>query len=478
MANRRFSIKFSGVKTDASHDGRITIDYFAVFSNAVVPFRLMESGHYYAYWPYLGKISCYEKIFPGIYQSEETKESSPMLCTFAADDSFDLSSMQGICALEEGVGNKYSIYRREYEIYERPGNKIQGYYNNVDGKFYEDLGHSSEIKGRDGWLYFDKSDNILYSYNGTNFIVTPRVREYMGDWEPVVVKSDLSHLYDFNVTSGRSYQYILYPADALYDNIDEAATSAKQVFANSISDTTGSKEPLYKVWQPSSEYEGQGEFIEGTVETANKLGEAISVSWDAWSICELEPVSSNDDIPVIKNAYKVNPDQIWAFKYSLETGSQAQNISRNETQTLGQFPKIGFGPSNYASGSVSALLGNEIVPYSKYRYLERTRSARISPLSTNEKAEMLAQWKRFVSSKNPKLLRDIKGQSWIVQIISSSSTPKNFYMNQPDTIEFQWKQVGDTKNVAIYSETGDLKAQSKAKGEDEWEPLFRNKKNI
>ena len=87
---------------------------------------------------------------------------------------------------------------------------------------------------------------------------------------------------------------------------------------------------------------------------------------------------------------------------------------------------------------------------------------------------MLEEWKKFVASKNPKLLKDIKGQSWIVQITSGSNTTKNFYLNQPDTINFQWKQVEDTKNVIIYSEIDRIYEEKEEYGSSLWEPIFKN----
>ena len=101
---------------------------------------------------------------------------------------------------------------------------------------------------------------------------------------------------------------------------------------------------------------------------------------------------------------------MWLFKYSLETGAQTQNISRSDFQTLGQFIKIGYGASNYISGEVSAYLGSEIIPYQQ-GYVERLRQSRIVPLSTNERTKMLERWRSFINSTNPKLLKDMKGQS-------------------------------------------------------------------
>ena len=118
------------------------------------------------------------------------------------------------------------------------------------------------------------------------------------------------------------------------------------------------------------------------------------------------------------------------------------------------------------------MLGSEIVLGSREKYVERLRKSRIEPLSTNEKVEMLNKWKEFVSSKNPKLLKDIKGQSWIVQIISSSNMVSNFYLNQPDTISFKWKQIEDTKNIVINSPVDSIEQEDEAEGSDIWKPVF------
>ena len=118
------------------------------------------------------------------------------------------------------------------------------------------------------------------------------------------------------------------------------------------------------------------------------------------------------------------------------------------------------------------MYGSEIIPYGYSRYIERKPEARNRPLSTNEKTALLKQWQKLVSSKNPKLLKDIKGQSWIVQIFSSSNRAKNFYYNQPDTITFQWKQIADPSNVIIYGEGG-YQDFEKNEGTFEWKSIFK-----
>lgn len=273
---------------------------------------------------------------------------------------------------------------------------------------------------------------------------------FAGPWAPVAVQFDKGYFRDYNIANNKSYQYIMYPADN---------SKTRQIFANY-------DEPCH--WDPEKQELDKYDFKDSA-----KSGRPIVTKWDEWSIVELIPEEVDVDTPTVQGKYRANLDQMWLFKYSLETGSQTQNISRNEFQTLGQFPKIGFGASNYASGEVSALLGSEIIPYSAGGYIERLKGSRVQPLSTNERIKMLQQWQALVASKNPKLLKDIKGQTWIVQIMSSSNNAKNFYLHQPDTISFSWKQVADTKDVIIYGDVGNLE-ENKNYGKRELKPMFKN----
>ena len=65
---------------------------------------------------------------------------------------------------------------------------------------------------------------------------------------------------------------------------------------------------------------------------------------------------------------------------------------------------------------------------------------------------MLEEWRKFAYSRNPKLLRDNKGDSWIVQITQNSNTPSIGIYEIPDKISFSWKQVKDTDNIIIYGD--------------------------
>lgn len=468
MGKRRYSIKFSGVSpvgNDIYHDGKMSVNYCYMFSDAhadehfVVDSNMGDSATPLKE----GKLSNYDLVFPNYRNIELLDKSTPLILNYTIDNALDIKEYQGLYGLDGGQGNQYSIYRREYEVYERPGVKIKGYYSN--GSFYEDSAMTIRITPRAGVYYVDQNTNYMYKYNKNTYQLVDAVKIYKGPWEPVALKTNTSYLRDYNITNDHSYQYIMYPAEYTDLNLFDRV-NVKQIFANYDG----------MIWNSDSEIPGQGKMEIGSYENnAYKTGSPVTTHWNEWSIVELEPISFDLDAPIVKQTYKANFDQLWLFKYSLETGAQTQNIGRSEFQTLGQFPKIGFGQANYASGDVSALLGSEIIPYRGQKYIERLRSSRVNPLSTNERVKMLEQWRTLVASKNPKLLRDMKGQSWIVQIMSGSNTSKNSYFNQPDTISFSWKQVADTKNVVIYGDVGNTEEVA-LEGEPEWTPMFRDKR--
>ena len=244
---------------------------------------------------------------------------------------------------------------------------------------------------------------------------------YIGEWYPVSIKSTKALIKDFNIKADYSYQYILY-----------SGSSNEEGFVTSFA---------------TKEIQASAEQVDGDI---------FRVPSQFWSIMELEPVDNlNPAIPIIKQQYKVKSDTIWLFKFETEVGSQTQNFTKNEINSLGIYPKVGFGVKNYISGEISCLLGDEIVPYTNEAYIERLKSSFKQPLSTNEKIRMLNKWRQIAYSRNPKLLKDNKGQSWIVQIFSSSNNPYSHYINQPDKISFSWKQINVTDNCIIIKEGGE-----------------------
>lgn len=88
---------------------------------------------------------------------------------------------------------------------------------------------------------------------------------------------------DFNISNGRSYQYIIYPA------IDEWGTpeTVEQTFANYSG----------LIWEPLSV--NAGALTDGTLETSPYNGGAVVTVGDCWSLVELVPEKSDINAPII-----------------------------------------------------------------------------------------------------------------------------------------------------------------------------------
>jgi len=376
----------------------------------------------------------------------------------------------------------YSIYRREYDVYQNPGHQIECYYNPEDGLCYMNktsgpiYHYDTPVPLNQSYVYIDKDTTHTYQFNppqvgdvstggytdGT-FTLTEAFRTYKGQWQPVLISDNRQWFRDFNIANDRSYQYIIYPTTS--KTLEYGLDTTEQTYANFEGQIWRTKDN-FRIVQDNT-YAGY--LAPGNEDTSVGTGAPVHEHWECWSIAELIPEEIDIDAPIIKKQYKVDNNNIWLFKYNLETGSQTQNISKEEFATLGRFSKFGFGNKNYESGSVSALIGSELILSSKVAYTERLGKSRIIPLSSNEKAKMLEQWYDFCYSKNPKLLRDIKGRSWIVQLISNSTTPQNFIYKTPDTVSFEWRQVDTVDNIIIYGDYTDNDSKIKANiGLPEW----------
>lgn len=297
---------------------------------------------------------------------------------------------------------------------------------------------------------FRREYKKLYRY-GSNGVKQEKI--LIGNkWEPVVMNvkaknrnSDIKIL-DFNIKSGYSYQYVIFPG-----SYSEQSKKIAYIYANTGKDGENSK----------SEYDNRYSWRP----YRSALSRPIKLNMQYWSIVNLIPYGENTQPDSDIDTYLADPENIWLFKYQAETGSLTQNISKNEYSTLGRYSKIGVGRKDYLSGSISCYLGSEIIPLSKNGYTERTPASREQPMSTNEKAYMIARWREFVATGTPKLLRNTKGQSWIVQVMDGSTTTNENIAIKPDTISFSWKQIADTEDAVIYADATQAPSNEECLGE-------------
>lgn len=255
---------------------------------------------------------------------------------------------------------------------------------------------------------------------------------------PVVLQNNVSRVIDYNVATNRNYEYIIYLTDQ---------------------DDNKHKEIHFP----------------------------ITTKWDYWSISELHKTTE-------QNVYTTSENETWLFKFNVEPGEQQQNVAKSQQDTLGKYPAFSYGKKNYTTSSVSCLLGSEMLPFNFLTtnyVLIRDEDGRVSwgssqytsevyggytesrwkklldkcgmdqkvvnvfdtKITSNDSVDMLNEWKKLCNSGNPKLYKNSKGQSFIIQITEFSNSINESWDKQPVTINFSWTEIADASNARIIQTT-------------------------
>ncbi len=228
--------------------------------------------------------------------------------------------------------------------------------------------------------------------------------------------------------------------------------------------------------------------VDGNVEYQSGIVVPIKTNWQGWSIVELH---ETDDPKV----FKATPKDVWKFKYNISNGAQTQNVAKTQQDTLSRYPIFSHGVKNAVGGSVTCLLGREMInaDYTNKEWVYeqnpntsepnfiwrenngpfenlggyRERLGRVQNfcganpdylsasvlgfrnLTSNEAVDMLDKWRDVCYSGNPKLLKDQKGQTFIIQITDPSNTTNESWEKMPEEISFSWIEIADAKDCRI-----------------------------
>lgn len=262
-------------------------------------------------------------------------------------------------------------------------------------------------------------------------------------WTPVVLEDASGTIRDFNIGNNRYYKYVF----RLVENK-----------------------------------------VDGNVEYQSGIIVPIKTSWQGWSITELH---ETDDPKVFTAA----PKDVWKFKYNISNGAQTQNVAKTQQDTLSRYPIFSHGVKNAVGGNVTCLLGREMInaDYTNKEWVYeqdpntsepnfvwregngplenlggyRERLGRVQNfcganpdylsasvlgfrnLTSNEAVDMLDKWRDVCYSGNPKLLKDQKGQTFIIQITDPSNTTNESWEKMPEEISFSWIEIADAKDCRI-----------------------------
>ena len=168
----------------------------------------------------------------------------------------------------------------------------------------------------------------------------------------------------------------------------------------------------------------------------------IKTSFNSWTIVDIVEDKYGN--------YSVIGDE-WSFRYNLESDDLVQNTSVTTWDTLGRYGQVGKGEKNFISSGMRCLLG-DISFYNIYD----SNFKKIQKFGYNEKHNSInnitkyEKWKKFCNSFSRKLLKDIKGNKWIVQIVENPNVSNDdSSYEQVYIISFTWNEIADSNNISI-----------------------------
>lgn len=203
-------------------------------------------------------------------------------------------------------------------------------------------------------------------------------------------------------------------------------------------------------------------------DTAQTELDYLYVQWGDWTICDIE--ESTEEGIYFKTG------DMWHLKYNMSDDiTTTMNTGVTMWETLGRFGKYSIGKKNFDSGSISCLLGdidyyNDYAIKNKFKTDIRTgkiyesdeseKVLRGSICGYNEKINKTSKygrnvekekaWKEFITNGKMKLLKDYKGNAWVVMVQANPTYQVDYKSNLMETmISFEWQEAEDASDIAI-----------------------------
>ena len=148
-------------------------------------------------------------------------------------------------------------------------------------------------------------------------------------------------------------------------------------------------------------------------------------------------------------------DNLWKYTYAINSGAITQNIGVSYTDSLSKYGKATYSDKNYASGNLSALLGEvkhyKVLPTgildtgNRIGYTERMGDSEY-----DTEADKLKLWKKFITNGNYKILKSPKGEVFIVAITASPTYDHHDTSNlKQTTISVSWTEIVDSNKQLV-----------------------------
>lgn len=254
---------------------------------------------------------------------------------------------------------------------------------------------------------------------------------------------DASYISPLNIASNSNFFiYRKTPAQSYYNYIGNLKGSS---FTFSDFGINANEYYHYLATIEKKDTEGNVEYVsyENIVDGQPRY---LQAKWDKFSLHDI--IFDNDN-----QLYNVS-GSTWLLYCNVESNEITQRTSVTSWDTLGQYNKVSVGQRNFDSGTLTCLLG-EVKEYEIYDQNNNLTKSydyteRIGSNYYDSEAEKEKEWKKFISNGNLKLLKDFKGNKWIIQIMQDSTRTIDYNAIKKVTmISIQWEEVDNSDKYPI-----------------------------
>lgn len=148
-------------------------------------------------------------------------------------------------------------------------------------------------------------------------------------------------------------------------------------------------------------------------------------------------------------------DDLWKYTYAISSGAITQNIGATYTDSLSRYGKVTYSDKNYASGTLTALLGEvkhyKVLPTGILDTGHRVNyTERIGTSEYDTEVDKLKKWKKFITNGNYKILKNPKGEVFIIAITASPTYDNHDTSNlKQTTITINWTEIMDQSKTLV-----------------------------
>lgn len=155
---------------------------------------------------------------------------------------------------------------------------------------------------------------------------------------------------------------------------------------------------------------------------------SILTDWWSWVLLVCSDMN-------VANTYSMTKSYV--FDLDVSSGTMSNNTSFNVLENFTPYAKIQNSNSNYWSGTLTSLLGN-------------------TPCNSGyvDTVQQMNEIKALSSDTNTKILKDRKGNMWMVRISAPISEQiMDQYKEQAVNMTFTWMEIGSMDGVSVVAET-------------------------